>query len=483
MVGPDYRRPAVETPASWRFAEEDAKELVNTRWWSQFADPVLNGLIEIALRENKDLKIAAARVEEFRGRYAAVRSPLFPSIGIGASVSGERSTERGQNPLPASAKNPFSLYQPGISASWELDLWGKTRRAIEAARADLVGTEEGKKAVILSLVSAVAGAYINLRDLDRQLEIAQQTAKSREEFYQIFTLRLKAGYVSDLELSQSKSEYERALAAIPVIEKSIAQLENGMSLLLGRNPGAIQRGEAIDALGLPAVPVGLPSDLLARRPDILQAEQELVSANAQIGVARARFFPSLSLTGLFGWESTQLMHLFTGPAQVWNWTASVDQPIFTAGAIAGQVKATEALRERALLQYQKAIQNAFRDVEDALIDLRRSRGQFDIQGRQVEALRTYACTARLRYENGYTSYIEVLDAERTLFDAEISHTQTRGRVLLSLIDLYKAMGAGWDVSAERTAVPLLKVTRVGVTPHSRQSLDRGKYSQQTKTVD
>jgi multidrug efflux system outer membrane protein len=443
MVGPDYRRPVVETPQGWRFAEKETKELVNTTWWEQFNDPALNELIAVALRENKDLRIAAARVEEFRGRYAVARSALFPQVGAGASAGGERTTQRGQVPFPTTAPNPVELYQANFYATWEIDLWGKLRRGTEAARASLLSTEEGRRGVILSLVTSVAGAYVNLRDLDRRLEIAKQTAGSREESYRIFTLRFKGGYISDLELSQVNSEYERALATIPAIEKDISQQENALSLLLGRNPGTIQRGKNIDELGVPAVPAGLPSDLLERRPDIRQAEQDLISANAQIGVAKARFFPSISLTGLFGWESIRLSQLFTGPAHMWSWAAPIAQPIFTGGAIAEEVKATEAFREEVLLQYQKTIQNSFRDVDDALVDQRRTREQLEAQKRQVEALRTYAGTARLRYDNGYTSYIEVLDAERSLFDAELGYTQTKGGLFQALINLYKAMGGGW----------------------------------------
>ncbi len=443
MVGPDYRRPAVETPQSWRFAEKETKELANTAWWEQFNDPALNELIAVALRENKDLKIAVARVEEFRGRYAIARSPLFPQVGAGLSAGGERTTERGHVPFPATAPNPVELYQANFFATWEIDLWGKIRRGTEAARATLLSTEEARRGIILSLVTSVAGAYVNLRDLDRQLEIAKRTAASREESYRIFTLRFQAGYVSNLELSQVKSEYERALATIPAIEKVIAQQEDGLSVLLGRNPGAIPRGKTIDELELPAVPAGLPSELLERRPDIRQAEQDLISANAQIGVAKAQFFPSISLTGLFGWESIKLSQLFTGPARMWTWAAPVTQPIFTGGAIAEGVKAAKAFREEAVLQYQKTIQNAFRDVDDALIDQRRTREQLEAQKRQVEALRTYAGTARLRYDNGYTSYIEVLDAERSLFDAELGYTQTKGGLFQALINLYKAMGGGW----------------------------------------
>nr|WP_298273371.1 efflux transporter outer membrane subunit [Geobacter sp.] len=453
MVGPDYRRPAVETPRSWRFAEKEARDVVNTPWWEQFDDPVLVELIGVALRENRELLIASARVEEFRGRYGVARSPLFPQLGAGASAGRKRSTERGQVPLSATARNPADLFNVSLFASWEIDFWGRYRRGAEAARADLLGTEEGRRSVIVSLVTSVAGAYVNLRDLDRQLEIARRTADTREESYRIFTLRFQGGLISELELSQVKSEYEQALATIPAIEKAIAQQEDALSVLLGRNPGPIRRGNPIDGLTLPAVPAGLPSELLESRPDIRQAEQELISANAQIGVARARYFPRISLTGLFGWESTNLSGLFSGPARTWSWAAPITQPVFTGGAIAGQVETAEAFREEALLRYRQAIQSAFRDVEDALVDQKRTREQLQAQARQVEALRAYARTARLRYDNGYTSYIEVLDAEQSLFTAELGYVQTQGGLFQALINLYKAMGGGWVVAAEKMTLP------------------------------
>ena len=453
MVGPDYRRPVVETPTAWRFEEKMANDLTDTLWWQQFNDPILNGLISTALRDSKDLKIATARLEEFRGRYDLARGALFPQVGASASAGQQRSTELGQVPLPSTVPNPVELYQGSLFASWEIDLWGKLRRGTEAARANLLGSEEERRGVILSLVASVAGAYVNLRSLDRQLEIARDTAMSRAKAQRIFALRFQAGFVSELELSQAKSEYESALAAIPSFEKAIAQQEDALSVLLGRNPVAIPRGKKIDDLGLPAVPGGLPSDLLARRPDIRQAEQDLIAANAQIGIARARYFPDITLTGMFGWESTRLSQLFTGPARIWNWAVPATQPIFTGGSIAGQVKAVEAFRDEALYQYQKVIQNAFRDVEDALIDQRRTRVQLQTQVRQVESLQRYAEVARLRYDNGYTSYIEVLDAERNLFGATLAYWQTQGALFQALINLYKAMGGGWIVTVEKTSVP------------------------------
>ena len=448
MAGSEYRRPPVETPQSWRFGEKEAKDIVNTAWWQQFNDPVLNELIGIALRENKDLKIAAARLDEFIGKYAVTRAALFPQVVANGGPERERTTELGQFPLPPGTPNPLYQYQLSFSASWEIDLWGKLRYATEAAHAALLSTEEGRRSVILSLVTSVANSYVNLRDLDRQLDIARQTAKIREETYHIFNIRFKAGYVSELELSQAKSDLEQVLATIPPLEKSIAQQENALCVLLGRNPGTIPRGKSINDLGMPAIPAGLPSDLLSQRPDIRQAEQNLISANAQIGVARARYFPDISLTGMFGWESLKLSSLFSGPARQWDWFVPVTAPIFTGGAIAGQVKEAEAIQKETLFQYQQVIQNAFRDVEDSLVDQHRTREQLQALTRQVEALRTYARVARLRYDNGYTSYIEVLDAERSLFSAELNYTQTQGTLFQSLVNLYKAMGGGWIVAAD-----------------------------------
>lgn len=448
MVGPDYRRPTVETPQNWRFQEQETRDLVNTPWWEQFGDPVLNDLLRIGLAGNKDVKIAAARVEQFLGQYVTTRSALFPQISAGASAGRE-----GTSKYSPSAKSAADFYQAQFLASWEIDLWGKLRRANEAGRADILSSEENRKGVILSLVSSIATGYINLRDLDRQLEIAISTAKTREESYNLFQLRFTGGIVSELELNQIKSQYDEALATIPVIRKSIALQENALSVLLGRNPGPIARGKTIDELVLPAVPAGLPSDLLERRPDIRQAEQELISANARIGAARAQYFPSISLTGMFGWSSTDLSRLFTGATQTWSWAAPLAAPIFTAGAISGQVKSAEAVQQQSLVRYEQTIQNAFREVDDALVDRKRTAEQLEAEGRQVESLANYARIARLRYENGYTSYLEVLDAERSLFNAQLSQAQTKGGLFQSLVNIYKAMGGGWvEVAEKGTAV-------------------------------
>ena len=453
MVGPDYQRPATDTPAAYRYADKEAHDLSNTLWWEQFKDPVLNELIRSALAENKDIKIAAARVEEFQGRYGVVRSQLFPQVGLGVQGTRNRAPrDNGPVPLDSSIDPIFNNYQANLSASWELDVWGRLRRLNESARADLLASEEGRRTVILSLVSSVASSYITLRDLDQELQIARTTAKARGDSYEIFKLRFGAGTISEMELAQNLSEFQRTQASVAQFESQVAVQENNLAGLLGRNPGPIIRGRDLEQLTLPSVPAGLPSDLLERRPDLRQAELDLISANARIGAAKALYFPTISLTGLLGSASNQLSNLFTGPAATWSYGVAASMPIFTAGGIAGQVQQAEAFQQQALLSYQQSIQSAFRDVENALVTASKSREQMASQANQVEALRTYTKFARLRYDNGYTSYIEVLDAERSLFDAELSYTQTRGLVLNAMVDVYKATGGGWVSEADTFTV-------------------------------
>ena len=447
MVGPDYRRPANEAPAAWRTEEPGAKDVVNTLWWKQFKDPVLDGLIESALRENNDVRIAAARVEEFLGRLRTTRAGLFPQVGAGATAQ-RIDVTRYTNPqwIPG-MMNPYTNLKAYVNASWEIDLWGKLRRATEAARADLLATQEGRLGVVLTVATAVAVGYTDLLDLDAQLEIAKRTVSSRENTLSLFGLRFERGLISQLEFRQVESEYEAAVATVPLLENLIAGQENALNVLLGRNPGPIPRGKSLDDLVLPEVPAGVPSQLLERRPDIRQAEQNLIAANARIGVAKAAYFPTISLTGVYGTESISLSNLFTGLSREWTYGLPITVPIFTAGAISGTVKTAEAIRTEYLFYYRQVIQQAFREVEDGLIDQRKTREQLEAQRRQVEALRDYAFLARLRYENGYTSYLEVLDAERSLFSGELSYAQTKGALFRALVSLYKSMGGGWVMEA------------------------------------
>jgi len=452
-VGPDYVRPLAEAPAKYRFEDAQARDTANTRWWTQFDDKELERLIGVALAENKSVLIAAARVEEFYGRYGAQRGQQFPQVGLTADAGRQRAPDVSTPFTAGQSGGTNNSYVVDLGVSFELDLWGRLRRATEAARAELLAAEENRRTVILSLVSAVATAYVNLLDLDRQLEIARSTAQTRAESLRIFELRFKGGTVSEMELQQVRSEYEAALAAIPSLEKQIAQQENNLSVLLGRNPGPVARGGTLDKLVLPAVPAGLPSELLERRPDIRQAEQQMVAANARIGVAKAAFYPSISLTGLLGTASTDLSNLFSGASKTWSYAAEINQPIFTGGTLSGQLLVSEAQQKQVLYGYQQAIQSAFAEVENSLVDQAKTRQQVAALARQVEALGRYAYLARLRYDNGYTSYIEVLDAERSLFNAQLQLAQTQGQLYFALINLYKALGGGWVDDAEKLAPP------------------------------
>ncbi|MDN7180235.1 efflux transporter outer membrane subunit [Caballeronia sp. SEWSISQ10-4 2] len=472
LLGPNYERPAVDAPPAFRFAESDAKALVNTAWWEQFQDPALNALIATALADNKDVKIAAARVEQFLGQFVTTRSQLFPQVAAGFDAQRQR-VPLGSTQLPPGVGPVFNQFQATLSASWEIDFFGKLRRQTEAARANLLASEEGRRATILTLVASVASSYVNLLSLDRQLDIAKSTVASRAASVHVFQLRFSGGEVSQMELAQSQSEYQASLATIPQIELQIAQQEDALSILLGHNPGVIARDRELDDLALPAVPAGLPSELLERRPDLRQAEQDLIAANALIGAARALYFPSISLTGLFGSASGQFSSLFTGPTRVWSYAGAVTLPIFTAGSIGGQVKQAEAQQQQALFQYQKAIQVAFQEVADALVSLQKTREQLVVQGSQVDALRNYARLARLRYEGGYTSYIEVLDAERSLFNAQLSYAQTQGVVFTSAVSLYKAMGGGWVADAEHMTSTTYDGTTAMANPAAAATQTKG----------
>ncbi len=448
MVGPDYEKPEVDTPAAWRFQVVNAADTVNTAWWKQFDDPVLDALVDDALDNNKDVRIAAARVEEFAARVNIARSGLFPQFGYGGSADRSKTSLDTVSGVPAGISRTNDLYNASLNVGWELDLWGRIRRATEAARADLLASEEARRTVILSLVTTVATSYIGMRALDRQLEIAKRTLKIRRDSLKLFELQFKGGVVSQLEVAQVRSEHEQAAVRVPALERQIAVLENAISVLLGRNPGSISRGKSLNELVLIKIPESIPSALLERRPDIRLAEQNLIAANAQIGVAKAQYFPSISLTGLFGYASVALSDLFNSTANLWGLNGLVLGPIFSGGRLTGQLRASEAVQRQVLIAYLQTVQNAFREVDDALISTRKRREELDALGRQVDALKDYARLARLNYDEGQVSFIEVLDAERRLFDVELVETQGRNDVYVSLITMYKVVGGGWVVEAE-----------------------------------
>jgi multidrug efflux system outer membrane protein len=441
-VGPDYKRPHVTAPDQFRYEIKGNEDVADSAWWKQFDAPVLDGLIRQALQENKDLLIASARVEEYVGRYVTVRGEFFPNTSAGFVPA------RTQLPGLATATNSFTGV---LNGSWEIDFWGRVRRQAEAARADLLGTEEARRAVILTLVGSVARTYLDILVLDKQLEIANKTAASRKKSFDIFSLRLKYGMVSEVVVSQSEAEYRETQSRIPEIEKAIAQAENALSILIGKNPGAIKRGRGLDDLRHPDIPQGLPSALLERRPDIRQAEQHLIAANAQIGVAKSLYFPTISLTGLLGTASSELNDLFTPGTGFARIAGSITMPLLNFGRIKGTVKSSEAVQQQAMYAYFQAVQGAFRDVDDALVDHVKSQEQRQALAQQVDALANAAKLSLMRYDEGYASYIEVLDAERSLFNAQLNLANVYGNVFRSEVNLFKSMGGGWVVVAESEA--------------------------------
>ena len=448
-VGPDYVRPDVAAPAAWRIDFPHAAEVANTRWWEQFGDPALNQLIDIALRENLDVAIASERIEQFMGQLGSTRAQFYPQLGYSADASRNRASRVGQPPLAAGADPYSSLYQGALGADWQIDLFGRVRRQSEAAQAQVYASEQGRRGVILSVVTSVAASYIGLRGLDRQLEIARATADNYAGTRKIFELRFKGGVVSQVEVSQVDSQYQQALAAIPVLEQQIAAQENLIALLLGRPPSPIPRGLSIDALSAPGIPDGLPSALLERRPDILQAEQNLVAANANIGVAKSLYYPSLSLTGTLGSVSTAVGDFLSGPATAWSVAGGLAGPIFTFGAIEGQVQTAEAVQREALANYRQVILNAFREANDALVGSQKTQAESAAQSQRVASLREYARLSRLKFDNGYAGYLEVLYAENELFSAELTAVRSQADRYTQLVNVYKAMGGGWvDLASE-----------------------------------
>jgi len=449
-VVPDYRRPDIDVPTAWLLGPTEATKISNIAWWDQFADPVLSNLVRTALASNKDLKIATANVEQAAAQYGIVRSAQLPQVDANALAERQRVSQSTVVTIPG-GKQIFNNYNVNLSASFELDVWGRLRRATESAQASLLASEQGKGTVVLTLVATVANAYIQLRALDRQLEIAQYTSGSLGEAARLQNVRFEEGAVPESDYQQAEAQYRAALARVPELERQIAQQENFISVLLGRNPGPIGRGRTIDALLFPAVPGGLPSSLLERRPDIRQAEENLIAANADIGVAKAAYFPDISLTGLLGLQSADLSDLFKGPSKVWSFGGNVLQPIFNAGRISSQVARAEALQREALYTYEKSIISAFQDVENALIDRTKFAQVREEQAKNVEALQRFRDLAALRYREGATIYLEVATAEQSLFNAELAYVTIQSQLFQAYSNLYKAMGGGWVDEAEQLA--------------------------------
>lgn len=450
-VGPDYVKPVVDAPPAWRIDYPQAADIANTRWWEKFGDPVLDELVTSALRDNRNLVVAAARVDAFMGQLVSTRSQAYPRVTYDPNVTRSRQSAAATSP-PAPSPTYSTVYQASLGATWQVDLFGRVRRLSEAAQARVYATEQGRRGVVLTVVTSVAASYITLRMLDRQLEISRATALNYENTTRIFEKRHKGGVVSKLQLEQARSQYQQALAAIPSLEQRIEAQENLIAVLQGRNPYRIPRGKTIDALLLPGIPADLPSSLLERRPDILQAEQDLIAANADIGAARALYYPQLSLTGSLGSTSAAFASFLSGPSVAWLAVASFAGPIFNAGNIAGQVESAEATSTAALAIYQQTVFNAFRETNDALTGTVKKRQESDAQVERVRSLRESARLSRIKFNAGYGGYMEVLYAENELFVAELAAVQSYADSYTQLVEVYKAMGGGWiDLADEGTA--------------------------------
>jgi outer membrane protein, multidrug efflux system len=445
----DYQRPEVSLAPGWRVDLPAAEGLANTAWWERFQDPAINELIQIALSENKDLRMAAARVEAAVARVQGTTADYYPQLNYNASAARRQESEERTYPFGRVVDRTHSIHQAFLSASWEIDLWGRVGRAAEAARAELLASDEGRQAVILTLVSAVTTSYIQLLSLDRQLQIARETIDLRREWLRLFENKRSGGQVSELELVQVRALYDQALTRVPELEIQIATLENALSVLLGRNPGPVQRVNTLDVLVMPEVPQGIPSDLLVRRPDVRQSEQKLIAANARIGVARTLYFPSISLTGLFGYASSEIGDLLKNSANVWEYGGGFLGPIFSGGRITAEIRRSEAVYKELLENYLGTVQVAFQEVNDALISVQKLRELQQTQERFVTTLRDYSRYARESYNSGYASYLTVLDAETKLFSAEILRIETQSKLFIAMVNVYKAMGGGWTQEAAK----------------------------------
>jgi multidrug efflux system outer membrane protein len=417
-----------------------AVSLGEEKWWEVFQDQELQSLIRTALKNNYDVRIAAAHILEAQAQLGITRADQYPSVGVGAAIADQRSPRIG--PIPA---YEVALGQVTASAAWNLDFWGRYRRATESARATLLANEWAQKQVMATLVANVATAYFQLRQLDLQLEISKRTLGSRSESLKLTQTLEQHGLSSLLDVRQSEQLVFTAAAEVPDFERQVAQQENALSILLGQNPGDIPRGlKLTEQPHAPEVPSGLPSALLERRPDIREAEQNLVAANAQIGVARSAYFPQISLTGLAGFETPALTSLFTGPAGIWNFGASLSQPIFEGGRIKSNIRFTEAQREQFLLTYQQSIQGAFRDVSNGLVAYRKDR-EFRVQQEQLlKSAQDAARLSQVRFKAGTADYLEVLTNETNSFTAELGLAQAQGNELIALVQLYQALGGGWQ---------------------------------------
>jgi multidrug efflux system outer membrane protein len=445
MVGPNYTRPAVPQAPAYRgpdgAAVSNSESLADEKWWQFFKDPELQNLIRTALKQNYDVQIAASRVLQAQQQVVITRANQFPTLGVGPTITGVKS------PAIPGVFPGYSYLADSLNLipSWNPDFWGRYRRATEASRAMLRATEWGQKETILTLVENVATAYLQLREYDAELEIEKRTLDARNQSLALTQTLEKGGNASMVDVRQAQQLVEEAAEAIPQTEEAIQQEENAISLLLGQNPGPIARGIAFtDQVDLGEVPAGLPSQLLERRPDIQEAEQNLVAANAEIGVARAQLFPSISLTATAGVESIGLGNLFSWSARAWQWSGSATESIFNAGSLRANVRLTEAEKQQEVLTYQQTIQTAFQQVSNALIANQKLRDYRLHQEALTTATRESSNLAQIRYKGGVTSYLEVLTNDTNYFAAEVALARARLGERLAVVQLYNALGGGWQ---------------------------------------
>jgi multidrug efflux system outer membrane protein len=440
-LGPRYQRPTLPLPPS--YSEPAAAQPIPDAWWALFDDPALDRLVAEALAANQDLALAVARVEEARALAGLADAERWPEVSL--SVEAGRSKQSADSAvLPAGFPLERSRFRVAPTLSFELDFWGRLRQLSAAARAELLASEEGRRNVRLAVAADVASAYFDLVAFERQLAVARETLAARRESARLQSRRFEIGAGSRLDIAQAEAELAATEATIPVLERQVRQTENFLAVLLGRIGGTVERARGLDGLVSPDVPVGLPSELLARRPDILAAEQRLVAANARIGAARAAYFPSIALTGHAGSESSELSNLMSSGTGIWGAAVSLVQPIFNAGKTRRQVQAARARQRQELAVYTRAVQSGFAEVEDALVARRTSFVEREALARQVEHLASASRLARRRFEAGDSSYLEVLDAERNLLRAELDLALARRNELAASVSLFKALGGGWE---------------------------------------
>lgn len=481
MMGPDYTRPDTPKADSWRLTASTAESIANMPWWELLKDQALQTLIRASLQENLDLQIATANIEEFQAQLMIAKFDLVPSLNYSATAFGFRNTN--ENVFPAGGAGvqtggkggglSVSYESADVGLKWEVDLWGRIRRSIEAARAQLLSKAENQRAVILGLVSTVAQTYFDLRGLDYEVEITKRTLKTWDESVRLSELRFKQGVIPKLDLDRFQAERAGTAAQLADLERQVVQTENRLSILLGRKPSDIARGLHLTEQTMPpAVPAGLPSDLLQRRPDILKVEQDLTATNATIGVAQATRFPQLALTGAVGGAGIRISGDSTGPFAIFKGSASLTGPIFNASALGYQVKSTEAQTQAAVAQYRKTVLTAFQEVEDALIAVQKTGEQRTAQEQQVKALQSAYSLADFRYQGGRASYLDVLTAQRSLFDAELGLARTRRAQLTSVVQLYKALGGGWTPPGPGTTPQPVAATTDTAGPPAAMLVDR-----------